>query len=152
VYKENLDSGTGSTGIRHMVKTSDGYVKTEEPEEAPEIQRLQKSANRKYVYFGKGTTDSTNDMLDAIINVLMTIADNTDKLNTIVAILNQKLGVNITADDIANNTGNTSTLKQQLSGSLGRGTSNSKMSSIQDSIDNSSINAIMNAMDSIAAE
>ena len=81
----------------------------------------------------------------------MTIADNTDKLNLIVNILNEKLGINVTADDVANNTGNAQTLKSQLQSGLGTG-ANSKFTSYSDAIGDGSLNAVINAMNAIAAE
>lgn len=154
VFQENLNSGMGS-GIRHMVKTSDGYVKTEEPAEANDISRMQKSLTRKNTYYGRGGApgSDTNGLLNTVVNILMTIADNTDKLNLIVNILNEKLGINVTAEDISNNTGNAETLKQQLGRNFGMGTEGAtKITSYRDNIDSTSINAVMKAMSMIAAE
>lgn len=156
IFNENIHSGTGgygTTGRRVMLDSADGYFKTEEPLEAPAISHMQKSITRKNTYYGKGTTDSTNsnNLLNSIVNILMTIADNTDKLNLIVSILNEKLGINVTAEDVANNTGNSQTLKSQLQSGLGTG-GDSKFTSYSDAIGDGSLNSIISAMNSIAAE
>lgn len=156
IFNENIHSGTGgygTTGRRVMLDSADGYFKTEEPLEAPAISHMQKSITRKNTYYGKGTTDNVNNsnLLNSIVKILMTIADNTDKLNLIVNILNEKLGINVTADDVANNTGNAQTLKSQLQSGLGTG-ANSKFTSYSDAIGDGSLNAVINAMNAIAAE
>ena len=109
--------------------------------------------------YGKGTTVvSTNNnintsLINTIINILYTIADNTDKLNTIVSILNQKLGINITSNDISNNS-KRETLKAKLQNSLNNSliTSTSKINAYADDAADSSINFIIKAMNAIASE
>ena len=130
-----------------------------------EIARAYKSASRPHTYskYGKGSLDSNNTthtkiidnthLINAIINILYTIADNTDKLNVIVSILNNKLGTSITPDDIANNS-NKETLKSRLHSSLNNlaGTATSKLNTYADTVGDSSINTIIEAMNMIAAE
>lgn len=96
--------------------------------------------------YGMGSSDTTVKLINTIITILYTIADNTDKLNTIVSILNNKLGVEITSQDISNNTGKEN-LKQKLKNSL-----SNMMSSSNSLSDNSSLSTIINTMNAIAAE
>ena len=139
-----------------------------------EIARAYKSASRPNTYtkYGTGTVSEdrsallgylsnhvnnkvvdNNYLINTIIKILYTIADNTDKLNTIVSILNEKLSINITSDDIANNSGG-ETLKSKLYSSLNNlaGTATSKMNSYADTVGDSSLNTIIEAMNMIAAE
>ena len=139
-----------------------------------EIARAYKSASRPNTYtkYGTGTVSEDRSallghlsnhannkvvdnsyLINTIIKILYTIADNTDKLNTIVSILNEKLSINITSDDIANNSGG-ETLKSKLYSSLNNlaGTATSKMNSYADTVGDSSLNTIIEAMNMIAAE
>jgi len=92
--------------------------------------------------YGKGSDID----LTQIINFLMTIADNTDKLNTIVKILNKKLNVEITAEDVANAQSGQST-KRQITG---KGTST--YDKYTDQLNDQSLASVVNAMKAIAAE
>ena len=107
--------------------------------------------NRIRNRYGTGTADTR--LINTIINILYSIADNTDKLNTIVAILNSKLGTKITSNDISNNTG-METLKAKLQNSLNNvtNTATSKMNAYADSIGDFSINTVIQAMNAIASE
>ena len=139
-----------------------------------EIARAYKSTSRPYNYskYGKGSVSEDKSalvnylsnyantkvmdnsyLINTIIKILYTIADNTDKLNTIVSILNEKLSINITSDDIANISGG-ETLKSKLYSSLNNlaGTATSKMNSYADTVGDSSLNTIIEAMNMIAAE
>ena len=104
------------------------------------------------VAYGMGTPDYSK-LINSIIGILMTIADNTDKLNLIVSILNNKLNLNISASDVSNATTDKQTLKSRLSNALinlNNGTS--KMNSYADAVGDSSINSIISAMNAIASE
>ena len=134
--------------------------------------RIMKSASRPHVHtktFGLGTRDEVNvqptavinnssivdnsALINTIIKILYTIADNTDKLNMIVAILNNKLGTNISPEDISNNS-NKQTLKSRLHQSLSSSANiaTSKLNAYADSVGDSSLNTIIQAMNAIAAE
>ena len=99
--------------------------------------------------FGMAATSSIDytKLINSIIAILMTIADNTDKLNTIVNILNKKLNLNISASDVSNETSGKQTLKSKLATAL-NGINNSSTANSQDN----SINAIITAMNAIASE
>jgi beta-N-acetylglucosaminidase len=110
---------------------------------------------RGTVQYGMATTRDYSNLIDSIITVLYTIADNTDKLNVIVTILNNKLGTNITSSDVAEATNsNSSLLKEKLQSTLtGNAVSQaSKLNSIADELGDSSITSIISAMNAIASE
>ena len=101
--------------------------------------------------YGKGTTPDYSKLINTIITVLMTIADNTDKLNLIVTILNEKLNLSISPADVSNATTGRETLKAKLANAL-NGISNNKLNNYADSIGDNSINSIISAMNLIASE
>ena len=84
----------------------------------------------------------------------MTIANNTEKLNTIISILNDKLGVEITEQDVTNKTGTSETLKMKLAGAIGAnsGINASALTGFADKTADSGLQAIISAMNAIASE
>lgn len=100
---------------------------------------------------GMGTSVDYSKLINTIITVLMTIADNTDKLNTIVSILNNKLNLNISASDVSNATTDSQSLRSKLLSAL-NGANTSKLNTYADSIGDSSVNYIISAMNAIASE
>ena len=134
------------------VKDANGYFTIETHPEDRMLDLQAKSINNRIRNrYGTGTADTR--LINTIINILYSIADNTDKLNTIVAILNSKLGTKITSNDISNNTG-IETLKAKLQNSLNNvtNTATSKMNAYADSIGDFSINTVIQAMNAIASE
>ena len=134
------------------VKDANGYFTIETHPEDRMLDLQAKSINNRIRNrYGTGTADTR--LINTIINILYSIADNTDKLNTIVAILNSKLGTKITSNDISNNTG-METLKAKLQNSLNNvtNTATSKMNAYADSIGDFSINTVIQAMNAIASE
>ena len=130
-----------------------------------------KSGQRKnvYAYHGMGTAQDVamkpsivgvstspdySKLINAIINILMTIANNTDKLNTIISILNDKLGVEITEQDVTNKTGTSETLKMKLAGAIGANSAinASRLTGFADKSADSGLQAIISAMNAIASE
>ena len=93
--------------------------------------------------FGMGNSIDYTNLINSIIAILMTIADNTDKLNTIVSILNEKLNLNISASDVSKSS-NTS-LKSKLANAL-NGINSAEYGS------NNSISSIITAMNAIESE
>jgi hypothetical protein len=96
--------------------------------------------------YGKGSNDTNySNLIESVIDILMTIADNTDKLNTIVTILNDKLGIDVSKElNNKNVTKNTKkkALRKALTGKTQANTT----------IDSTSINFIMNSMNQLASE
>lgn len=107
--------------------------------------------NTKY---GKGNTNiDYSKLISSIISILMKIADNTDKLNLIVTILNEKLNLNISASDVSNATNDSQSLKSKLAYALnGINTKSSKFNTYADNVSDSSMNYIISAMNAIASE
>ena len=146
-------------------RTPDGHAYVQSGQDR-EMARIAKSASRKHVYtktFGLGTAaddtgttiiNNNRDLINVIIKILYTIADNTDKLNMVVAILNNKLGTDITPQDVSN-ASSKNTLKARLHQSLNdarRGIATSKLNAYADDVGDIPINTIIQAMNAIAAE
>lgn len=128
-YMNNLRSGTGN--VRSISSTH-----------KPKYGRAAMAANSSASY--------TAREMDIIIKALMTIADNTDKLNIIVSILNKRLGTSITADEFAEASTNTNT-KQQLINQLNTSGFN-KFTNAFDQISDSPLESIMREANRIASE
>lgn len=164
-FKDSIYGKGGTTKVKLLSK--DGYVKVEQSAMDARLGNAMKTGNRKAVYnknpmtgmgsggtvaFGMGTTPDYSKLINSIINILMTIADNTDKLNTIVSILNNKLGTNITTDDISSNSTKQS-LRSKLADSFsGNNSGLSKFNNYANDVEDSSINSIISAMNAIASE
>ena len=170
-YSPSSSAGSGSNGIKplskygrfksSLIEGDTTYV--ESPFEMKKRhynheQYLKRESIHKNRY-GKGSDIeiiNTNNtaLINTIIKILYTIADNTDKLNLIVSILNNKLGVNITANDVNSKT-NKATLKQKLLQSLNTPnmiTATSKINNYVDNINDNGMNSIIQAMNAIASE
>lgn len=162
-FKDSI-YGHGSDASKVTHKTNDGYVKVEESSIDRQLGNKAKSASRKRTYnntnvgmgtarYGMAGTADYSNLINSIISILMTIAENTDKLNLIVTILNNKLGTSISASDVSNATTDTKTLKAKLANALnGINSSTSKYNTYADSVGDSSINSIISAMNAIASE
>lgn len=163
--------GKGAIFNTKKLSTKDAFGNIGYTEMSPDDQKLAEAArqyNRKFSYvknyglgtknndaqYGRATITDYSKLINSIITILYTIADNTDKLNLIVTILNNKLGTDITSSDVANaSASNTETLKQKLQTSLNNtATQTSKLNSIADTIGDSSMNSIIAAMNAIASE
>ena len=170
-YSPSSSAGSGSNGIKplskygrfksSLIEGDTTYV--ESPFEMKKRhynheQYLKRESIHKNRY-GKGSDIeiiNTNNtaLINTIIKILYTIADNTDKLNLIVSILNNKLGINITANDVNSKT-NKTTLKQKLLQSLNTPnmiTATSKINNYVDNINDNGMNSIIQAMNAIASE
>ena len=102
--------------------------------------KKQKQMQQSHKYgtgvYGLGSQNYTS-LLNSIIKLLVTIADNSDKLNIIIDIMNAKLGTNISSKDIkSSNESLASTLRNALSNNNGE----------------DATYAILTAMNAIAAE
>ena len=119
-------------------------------------QLMQLEAIKQRSKYGKGTNEDKNytHLINTIITILYTIADNTDKLNMIVSILNNKLGIDIKATDINKNT-TKETLKQKILSALNTSniiSSTSKINNLADNVDNNDVVSVINMMNMIASE
>lgn len=95
------------------------------------------------------TTINYTSLLNVVIEVLATIADNTDKLNAIVSLLNERLGTNITASDVSKSSMDKESIKSKLKKTL---LNQQKDIMFDNNNDNSSMNVIIKAMNAIASE
>ena len=91
-------------------------------------------------------------LLNVIIHTLAAIADNTDKLNSIVALLNERLGTNITSSDVSQKSMNNQSIKSKLKGALLSQQNANNYSNYNSNYNNSSMNIIIDAMNAIASE
>ena len=99
----------------------------------------------QYGMASRRKSNNTDKLIETVIDILMTIADNTDKLNTIVSILNEKLGIDV-SKELNNKDLTKDTKKKRLRKSLmNRTQANSD-------IDGQSINFILDSMNALASE
>ena len=93
--------------------------------------------------YGMASGIDYSELFNVVINILIRIADNSDKLETIATILSNKLGSEITSSDLSNATKNSNN------------NSKSKLKQALTSINNQntdSLSSILNAMNAIASE
>lgn len=170
-FKESI-YGKGSGNYRKVSERGNGkYTTTEISEVDMLASRIEKNNSRKHVYnkyptYGRGTavvepkfhaagttdTVANSKLLNTIISILVTIAENTDKLNMIVSILNDKLNINITESDISKAKEDSQSLKSRLSEAINANSNLSRFNSYADNVVDSSINSIISAMNAIASE
>ena len=91
-------------------------------------------------------------LLNVIIQTLAAIADNTDKLNSIVTLLNERLGTNITSSDVSKQSMNNQSIKSKIKNALLTQQSVNEYGNYVNNTNNSSLNVIINAMNAIASE
>ena len=157
-YGQFRDSLRGSKnkygmGKVHKIANKDAYGRIDYTEYDPDMIDISSASNAKSKSsYGKGKSQSVNytDLIKVVISTLSVIADNTDKLNTIVTILNDKLGVNITQDDVSKV--NKESLKSKLKGALNNNNTSTMNKTYRDTIDKSTIQNIINTMNSLASE
>jgi cell wall-associated NlpC family hydrolase len=109
----------------------------------------------KYGKGGNASNDSPsldNTLIKQIIQILLTVANNTDKLNTIVTILQEKLNINITSKDVANAQTGSSASENLARALMQTNNASSKLNTYADTVGDASINSIIQAMNAIAAE
>lgn len=111
------------------------------------------NTGRGTVRYGMAGATDYSGLINVIITILTHIAENTDKLNLAVNILNGKLGSDITPTDVSNATKGGQSLKSKLSSALsGIIPSVSKFNTYADGVGDSFTNAIMVAMNNVASE
>lgn len=97
-------------------------------------------------------TGNYSALLGVIIEALASIADNTDKLNVIVSLLNDRLGTNITSSDVSNEAINKESIKSKLKAALMAQQQNSDLGNYYENNNNQSMGVIISAMNAIASE
>ena len=159
-FKDSI-CGRGSA-VNHLptsrtsLKSKEGYDKVEYSGWDRKAGETIKKYDRKVktVTYGKSTTIDYSALLKAILEILVKVASNTDKLNTIVSILNNKLNINITAQDVSN-AQNGATLRDKIGTAIAaanQASKNSNLNSYADTVNNSSMQTIIAAMNAIASE
>lgn len=143
----NLDNKSNSNGTYKTTNTFNNLHVSMPKNSSITREHIKNSGMGTQAVFGMSKSIDYTKLINSIISVLMTIADNTDKLNTIVSILNNKLNLNISASDVSNATSGSKSLKSKLSNAL-----NGANASSSNNTDYSSINSIINAMNAIASE
>ena len=117
------------------------------------------------LHYGRGKSDISHtsppvynpnrevNLLKEIVNILVKVAMNTDKLNTIVKILNTKLNINISAEEISNAQQGDLT-SERLATALANSNNPqlNKFNTYADTVNDASIYNIINAMNAIASE
>jgi len=163
IYGRGSERKIKNRGVPKQHLSREGYTKVDVSTFDTQLGNALKTANRPKVYkygsvglgsgpaYGKGTSPDYSKLINSIIKILMTIADNTDKLNIIVSILNNKLGANITASDVSDQNAKHESLKSKLASSLNN-VDLSKFNNAADQIGDNSINSIISAMNAIASE
>ena len=86
------------------------------------------------------------------IQYILAIADNTDKLNIIVELLNERLGTNISNADVSQKAMNKESIKSKLRHALVNNNSDSDYTNRFGAMNNDNMNQIINTMNAIASE
>ena len=101
--------------------------------------------------YGKGTEENT--LLEQIVQLLITIAKDADKLNIICTILQEKLNIDISANDVSN-AASQSNASAKLTASIASkvASNTSQIDQYANTINNNSLQSIMASMNAIASE
>lgn len=103
-------------------------------------------------FYGMGGNTDYSGLIKQIVEILLKVASNTDKLNTIASILQEKLNLNVSAQDVANAQNGSSSSEQLARALMNANATSSKMNTYADTVGDSSIHSIITAMNAIAAE
>lgn len=98
------------------------------------------------------TTNNYNQLFNVIIEILTSIADNTDKLNVIVELLNEKLGTNINSKEVSQKSMNKESLKSKLRKALINNNKGDDQATSYGELNTDNMNIIINTMNAIASE
>ena len=154
LFKETL-SGRGKlstpasrTGNANMAEMNSSLINTGKSinvkTKSGSFNRVEDTSGTGSYGRGKDSIDYTK-LLNVILTTLVTIADNTDKLNAVVEILNEKLGLDIQPK------GNTESLKSKLKKVL-INNKDTSLNTYMDTLNSQSMYSIINAMNAIASE
>ena len=92
------------------------------------------------------------NILNVIIQTLAAIADNTDKLNSIVTLLNERLGTNITSSDVSKQSMNNQSIKSKIRKALNTSNAGNDTANAYGDLNKNNISVIINTMNAIASE
>ena len=93
-----------------------------------------------------------NQLLNVIIEILSSIADNTDKLNVIVELLNEKLGTNINSKEVSQKAMNKESIKSKIRKALNTNNAGNDTANAYGDLNKNNISVIINTMNAIASE
>lgn len=147
-------------GKKFALKDENGFHEVEQtPEDASINKALQKPQiikPQKKVKFGRGDAQlpiNYSGFFQEIVKLLIKIAQNSDKLNNIIKILDEKYDIKVSSTDIANvQNGSSSAEKLAAIISNSNQAALSKLNTYADTVGDTSIITIMSAMNAIAME
>ena len=93
-----------------------------------------------------------NQLLNVVIEILTSIADNTDKLNVIVELLNEKLGTNISSKEVSQKAMNKESIKSKIRKALYSNNTGDDTAGYYGDINKDHVTSIINTMNAIASE
>ena len=93
-----------------------------------------------------------NQLLNVVIEILTSIADNTDKLNVIVELLNEKLGTNISSKEVSQKAMNKESIKSKIRKALNTNNAGNDTANAYGDLNKNNISVIINTMNAIASE
>lgn len=153
-FKEHI-SGKGalSKSTKVKLKDSTGFHEVEESAEDREIGKALAKTEKVIAKYGKAANTQINysQFLNMIIKLLLKVANNSDKLSTILEILDKKFNIKVDSQDISNAQKGNST-SEQLAAIISNTNQSSmnKLNTYADTVGDSSVISIMHAMNAIA--
>lgn len=147
VYKEHL-YGSGK-----QIKPQPVITRSSSGEKVTTVISPMDMNQEQIAKYGKATRQPSINytaLIEAIINILSTIASNTGKIDLIASILNEKLNANISVKDTTSE--NKESLRNKLKAALLARGSNQMNSNYSGGLVDSSDNAIIAAVNAIASE
>ena len=141
--------GKSSTSATPAAKPIEHHV----PEHSVTTNKQISKSNYAINKYGKASNSVSPEVIKAITELLLRIANNTDTLGIILKILKEKLDINISASDIAYaQTGNS--ISEKLAAAIANSNSSAlrKLNTYADTIENDSMASLITSMNAIAAE
>ena len=160
LYEDNdtLLKKAGVVGVKeqslyNIISKPSNLSKQEKYQATNAISGTGRRRYRRATGYGPSYTVDYSEFLSSIVNILVSIANNTQVLNNIMNILSEKLGINLSADDvqtIAQSSADTASAKAKLNTLL----QNQKTTSggVSSFLNNTSTAYLVQAMESIASQ
>ena len=145
--------GAKEQSIYNIISKPSNLSKEEKAQATMAISGTGRRRYRRATGYGPSYTVDYSEFLSSIVNILVSIANNTQVLNNIMNILSEKLGINLSADDvqtIAQSSADTASAKAKLNTLL----QNQKTTSggVSSFLNNTSTAYLVQAMESIASQ
>jgi len=159
----NYNNSVGANAIRNRTTgattTSSNYNYASQLNNSANYSNNNLSTRRQAMMQNSGTNNNTNtssinymSVIREIINILITVANNTDKLNTIITILQSKLGINVNAQDVSNAQTSSNSTAYLANALMNANNRSSSLNAYSDTVNSGSLNSIIAAMNAIASE